>query len=91
MDQHNHDHNHHGHDHDHEHSEAELAAKKAARPQVGRQNEYWVNLEHYNNDPEFWKKAEAEFQSSPLREEQEEGWARREFLKLMGALFCCSR
>lgn len=85
MDQHNHDHNHHGHDHDHEHSEAELAAKKAARPQVGRQNEYWVNLEHYNNDPEFWKKAEAEFQSSPLREEQEEGWARREFLKLMGA------
>lgn len=77
---------HDSHDHsDHEHSEAELAAKKAARPQVGRQNEYWVNLEHYNNDPEFWKKAEAEFQSSPLRDDKEEGWARREFLKLMGA------
>ena len=75
----------HGHDQSHEHSEAELADKKAALPQVGRQNEYWLNLDHYNNDPQFWKQAEAEFQSSPLRGEQEEGWARREFLKLMGA------
>jgi MoCo/4Fe-4S cofactor protein with predicted Tat translocation signal len=76
------------HNHDesgHEHSESELADKKAALPQVGRQNEYWVNLDHYNNNPQFWKQAEAEFQSSPLRGEKEEGWARREFLKLMGA------
>ena len=73
------------HDHDHEESEEILAQKKAARPQVERNNEYWVNLEQYNNDPEFWKAAEAEFQSSPLRGEKEEGWARREFLKLMGA------
>lgn len=81
-----HSHGHvHEHGHDHEHTDAELEAKKALRPQVGRQNEYWVNLEHYNNDPEFWKRAEAEFQSSPLRDEKEEGWARREFLKLMGA------
>lgn len=72
------------HNHDHE-SEEVLAAKKAARPQIEQNNEYWVNLEHYNNDPEFWKMAETEFQSSPLRGEKEEGWARREFLKLMGA------
>lgn len=52
------------HDHNHEHSDAELEAKKATLPQVGRQNEYWVNLAHYNNDPQFWKQAEAEFQSS---------------------------
>jgi MoCo/4Fe-4S cofactor protein with predicted Tat translocation signal len=72
------------HNHDHE-SEEILAQKKAARPQIERSNEYWVNLEQYNNDPEFWKAAETEFQSSPLRGEKEEGWARREFLKLMGA------
>lgn len=86
MDQHNHDHLKEApHEHNHEHSDAELQAKKEARPQTGRQNEYWLNLEHYNNDPEFWKKAEAEFKNSPLREDKEEGWARREFLKLMGA------
>ncbi len=67
------------------HSEAELEAKKAARPKIEHQNEYWVNLAQYNNDPQFWKQAEAEFQSSPLRGEKEEGWARREFMKLMGA------
>jgi len=73
---------HHHHDHD---TEEMLAQKKAARPQVERSSQYWVNLENYNNDPEFWKAAETEFQSSPLRGEAEEGWARREFLKLMGA------
>lgn len=72
------------HNHDHE-SEEMLAQKKAARPQIERTNEYWVNLEQYHNDPEFWKMAETEFQSSPLRGDKEEGWARREFLKLMGA------
>jgi molybdopterin-containing oxidoreductase family iron-sulfur binding subunit len=70
---------------DHSHSDAELAEKKALLPQVEHQNEYWMNLDHFNNDPEFWKQAETEFQSSPLREEKEEGWARREFIKLMGA------
>ncbi len=80
------DHSHDDHVHgDHTHTDAELEAKKAVRPQVERQNEYWLNLEHYNNDPQFWKQAEAEFQSSPLRGEKEEGWARREFIKLMGA------
>lgn len=82
-----HDHNH----HDHEHSEQELAAKKAARPQVERSNTHWLTLEHYYNDPEFLKKAETEFQSSPLREKDgEDGFARREFLKLMGASLALS-
>lgn len=72
--------------HDHEHSEQELAAKKAARPQIERDNKHWLTLEHYNNDPEFMKLAETEFQSSPLREDDaEDGVARRDFLKLMGA------
>jgi len=75
----------------HDHSDAELAAKKAARPQIERDNTYWLTLEHYQNDPEFLKKAEEEFQSSPLREsEGEGGWARREFLKLMGASLAMS-
>lgn len=74
------------HHEDHDHSEAELAAKKAARPQIERDSRYWVNFEHYNQDPEFLKLAESEFQSSPLREgDAEDGVARREFLKLMGA------
>lgn len=47
---------------------------------------YWMSLEQWRHDPEFQKLAEQEFLSSPLREENGEGgWARREFLKLMGA------
>lgn len=73
------------HDH-HEHDENELAAKKAARPQIVRDNKYWLTLDQWKNDPEFMKLAETEFQSSPLREgDNEDGFARREFLKLMGA------
>jgi MoCo/4Fe-4S cofactor protein with predicted Tat translocation signal len=80
----NHDHNH--DDHDHQHTDAELAAKKAARPQIERSNTHWLTLEHYNNDPAFMKAAETEFMSSPLREgDGEDGVARRDFLKLMGA------
>jgi MoCo/4Fe-4S cofactor protein with predicted Tat translocation signal len=71
------------HDHDHDH---DIELKKALRPQVERDNAHWVSLEQWKNDPEFMKLAETEFQSSPLREgETESGWARREFLKLMGA------
>lgn len=60
------------------------------RPHIERDNKHWLSLEHWNNDPEFLKLAESEFQSSPLREDMEDenkdgGWARREFLKLMGA------
>lgn len=51
---------------------------------------YWLSLDEWRQDPEFLKLAENEFISSPLAEDgrgnrQEEGWARREFLKLMGA------
>jgi len=52
-----------------------------------RDSRYYLGLEEWMKDPEFTKFVEAEFQSSPIREgfEKEEGWARREFLKLMGA------
>jgi MoCo/4Fe-4S cofactor protein with predicted Tat translocation signal len=88
----NHDHHNHSEDHssdhspDHAHSAEELAAKKALRPQIQRDNKYWLSLEQYHQDPEFLKQAEAEFQSSPLKEDDDkDGFARRDFLKLMGA------
>lgn len=61
--------------------------EKSNRPKIERDNKYWLSLEQWSGDPEFLKLAEEEFQSSPLREgsEKEEGWARREFMKLMGA------
>lgn len=68
------------------HHDHELEMKKALRPNVERDNKYWLSLEQWKNDPEFMKMAETEFQSSPLKEgDGEDGWARREFLKLMGA------
>ncbi|MCC7403732.1 MAG: TAT-variant-translocated molybdopterin oxidoreductase [Bdellovibrionales bacterium] len=52
---------------------------------------YWLSLEQWRQDPEFLEQAGAEFQSTPLREESSEGgWARREFLKLMGASMALS-
>lgn len=48
--------------------------------------EFWRSLEQYNGSPDFAERAETEFQSSPLRNEDgKDGIARREFLKLMGA------
>lgn len=47
---------------------------------------YWMSLEQWRQDPEFAKMAENEFLTSPLQSEDgKDGWARREFLKLMGA------
>ena len=52
---------------------------------------YWLSLDQWRNDPDFQELAQREFMSSPMADEieQEEaaqgGWARREFLKLMGA------
>lgn len=48
---------------------------------------HWLSLDQWSNSPEFQKAAETEFQSSPLRDgaDADGGWARREFLKLMGA------
>ncbi len=49
-------------------------------------SKYWLSLEQWRQDPEFIAMAEKEFLSSPLQENDSEGgWARREFLKLMGA------
>ncbi|MCB0351278.1 MAG: TAT-variant-translocated molybdopterin oxidoreductase, partial [Bdellovibrionales bacterium] len=50
---------------------------------------YWMSLEQWRQDEDFQKTAEREFLSSPLVVDDassgEGGWARREFLKLMGA------
>jgi len=46
---------------------------------------YWKSLDQWSNSDEFKDVLEKEFMSSPLAEESQEGWARRDFLKLMGA------
>ncbi len=45
----------------------------------------WVGLEHYHDDPKFLELAQKEFLSSPLSDEPDSEFGRREFLKLMGA------
>ena len=51
-----------------------------------QKSEFWLGLEQYYEDVEFAKKAETEFLSSPLKEDDgADGFARRNFLKLMGA------
>jgi len=51
-----------------------------------KDSKYWMSLEQWRQDPEFIKMAEKEFQSSPLQSpDGEDGTARRDFLKLMGA------
>ena len=73
-----HSHHDHDHKHDHDHDHAPKESQRDAR--------YWQSLEQWSQDPEFQKLAEKEFLSSPLQESDGEGgWARREFLKLMGA------
>ena len=73
----------HDHDHNHDHNEQKSKPVTDAR--------YWKTLDQWSKDPEFAKMAEQEFRSSPLREDdmrdgdRDGGWARREFLKLMGA------
>jgi MoCo/4Fe-4S cofactor protein with predicted Tat translocation signal len=52
---------------------------------------YWLSLDQWSHDPEFKRQAENEFQSSPIgSEEGQGGWARREFLKVMGASMALS-
>ncbi|HWU44379.1 MAG TPA: TAT-variant-translocated molybdopterin oxidoreductase, partial [Bdellovibrio sp.] len=68
------------------HHDHELEMKMALRPKIEQDTQYWQTIEQLNNDPEFAKRAQTEFLSSPLREgDGEDGFARREFLKLMGA------
>lgn len=74
----------------HDHDQHELEQKKSNRPVIQRNRAYWKSFEDLNDTAEFKESLETEFLSSPLRAEaQKEGdsdkWARREFLKLMGA------
>lgn len=62
--------------------------KTTDRPQ--RDRTYWRSFEDLNDTPEFNQALQTEFMSSPIREEaakegENDKWARREFLKLMGA------
>lgn len=57
---------------------------------IERDRTFWKSFEDLNDTPEFNEALKTEFMSSPLREEaMKEGdndkWARREFIKLMGA------
>lgn len=54
---------------------------------------YWLSLEQWRNDEGFKELAQREFMNSPLAEDNQTpagGWARREFLKLMGASLALS-
>lgn len=58
---------------------------------MNNDGKYWRSLEQWRNDPEFQALVEKEFKSSPLQSSDGEGgWARREFLKLMGASIALS-
>jgi molybdopterin-containing oxidoreductase family iron-sulfur binding subunit len=82
---HAHEHDH-GHQHDHNHK---VDASESGAVEIA--NRYWSSLAQWADDPEFQKMKDQEFKSSPLRDadlteaDQDGGWARREFLKLMGA------
>lgn len=56
---------------------------------IERNTKFWKSFDEKNNTAEFQKSVDTEFMSSPLREESKnegnDGFARREFLKLMGA------
>jgi MoCo/4Fe-4S cofactor protein with predicted Tat translocation signal len=75
--------------------------KKDSNNMLENSPKYWLTLDQWRQDPEFERLADQEFASSPLAEgetptalaknnssddgEHTGGWARREFLKLMGA------
>ena len=75
------------HTHEHDDHNHETKERPAHYPEtIQKDNRYWLSLDQWKNDPEFQKLAEKEFMSSPLQNSDgEDGWARREFLKLMGA------
>jgi len=55
------------------------------KPTSDNSNKYWLSLDQWRQDPQFQELADKEFQTSPLSEESQNGWGRRDFLKLMGA------
>ncbi len=59
--------------------------------QETKQNSYWKSLDEKYQTPEFIEQAEKEFQTSPLKDEDDKsGLARRQFMKLMGASIALS-
>lgn len=81
--------------HTHEHDHNENSEKKMNRPEIQRDKTFWRSFDELNDNENFKTALETEFMSSPLREESaKEGdndkWARREFLKLMGASMALS-
>ena len=70
----------------HDQNQQDAKTQSLAQMPVAKDSRYWLSLEQWSQDPEFQKLAEKEFMSNPLNEsDAEDGWARREFLKLMGA------
>lgn len=54
--------------------------------QNNNEKKYWKSIDQLENEARFNEMAEAEFQTSPLKSEDgNDGLARRDFLKLMGA------
>lgn len=73
-------------------NQADENQKPKHQPQnIERNRNFWKSFDEKNDTPEYRKAVETEFMSSPLREEsknegtENDGFARREFLKLMGA------
>ncbi len=61
------------------------------KQQETKQNSYWKSLDEKYQTPEFLEQAEKEFESSPLKDEDDKGGlARRQFMKLMGASIALS-
>lgn len=68
-------------------NEQNMQASGDEANQMGQLDQnWWLSLDQYEGNHEFAKKAENEFLTSPLQSEDgKDGFARREFLKLMGA------
>ncbi len=62
---------------------------KSTEVKIERDRNFWKSFDELYDTPEYKKAVETEFMSSPLRDEFKDegtsGFARREFLKLMGA------
>ncbi len=78
-------------------AKAAAEPRPAHYPETQRSSGYWQSLEEFYKDPSFQDSLNAEFMSSPLREDQADdasdsaqGWQRRDFLKLMGASMALS-
>lgn len=82
----------------HDHDQNTVENQKNRPANIERDTTYWRSFEELNNTPEFQNSLQTEFMTSPLREEymkdgdfsqqpasETEKWARRDFMKLMGA------